>query len=152
MASATWGGRLNMGLAALAEAGLLVQTHLVAASLAIVLGFAQFVGRKGTTLHRALGWSWVASAVVTALTSLFIQNLNEGGYSLIHLLTVGTIIGLPIAIHAIRNGDVLLHRNVMLALYAGALMIAFIFTLTPGRLLHRVLFGETPAAVSTPLP
>jgi uncharacterized membrane protein len=135
-----------MSFAALAEAGVLVQTHLIAASLAIVLGFAQFVGRKGTRIHRAIGWSWVVSATVTALTSIFIQNLNEGGYSLTHLLTIGTIIGLPIAIHAIRNGDVLLHRNVMLALYAGALMIAFIFTLTPGRLLHRVLFGEAPAA------
>jgi uncharacterized membrane protein len=139
-----------MGLTALAEAGLLVQAHLLAAAAAILLGIVQFARRKGTRWHKTLGWAWIGCAAVTAVTSLFIQNLNEGGYSLTHLFTVITIIGLPIAVYAIRSGDVLLHRNTMIAVYTGALIIAFFFTLTPGRLLHRILFGEPPPAAAAP--
>jgi uncharacterized membrane protein len=34
------------------------------------------------------------------------------------------------------------HRSAMIWLFAGALLIAGIFTLTPGRIMHDVLFGR----------
>jgi uncharacterized membrane protein len=41
----------------------------------------------------------------------------------------------------VRRGNISGHRNAMLGLYVGGLLIAGGFTLFPGRLLHRVFFG-----------
>lgn len=121
---------------AILEADLLTQTHLVFACVAIVLGALQFAGRKGTGLHKTIGWSWVVAMVGVAGTSLFMRNLNEGGLSFTHAFTAWTAIGLPLGIMAARRGSILRHRAFMIALYVGGLVIAAFFTLTPGRLLH----------------
>jgi uncharacterized membrane protein len=34
------------------------------------------------------------------------------------------------------------HRNAMIAIFTGALVIAGIFTFWPGRIMHAVLFGH----------
>lgn len=125
----------------LIEAGPLVQGHIIAAAASVLLGLIQFVGRKGTRVHKTLGWAWVGLIAVTAGTSLFMRNLNDGGFSFTHGFTALAAIGVPAAIVAIRRGDVLKHRNFMVAVYVGALLIAGAFTLTPGRLLHEALFG-----------
>ena len=49
------------------------------------------------------------------------------------------------ALHA-RRGDIRRHAWAMAALFAGALIITGGFTLLPGRIMNRVLFG----AVSVP--
>ncbi|GLS46668.1 hypothetical protein [Methylobacterium brachythecii] len=45
-----------MTLSPLADAGLVVQAHVVAALSALVLGAMQLALPKGTTRHRLLGW------------------------------------------------------------------------------------------------
>ena len=125
----------------LIEAGLLVQGHIAAAVASAGVGLLQFVGRKGTAVHKTLGWVWIGLVAVTAFTSLFMRNLNDGGFSLTHGFTALAAIGVPGAVLAIRRGDVLLHRNFMFAVYVGGLLIAGAFTLTPGRLLHDVMFA-----------
>ena len=61
------------------------------------------IGVKGTTLHRVLGWSWVAAMGTTAISSLFIRELNHGSFSFIHLISGWVIIALPMALWAIRD-------------------------------------------------
>ena len=53
-------------------------------------------------------------------------------------MTLGMLV---LAIRAIRRGDVKGHRNWMIGLYTGALVITGGFTLLPGRTMHLVLFG-----------
>jgi uncharacterized membrane protein len=36
---------------------------------------------------------------------------------------------------------VLEHRRIMIFIFSGALVIAGLFTILPGRIMHRVLFG-----------
>lgn len=130
----------------LIEAGPLVQGHIIAAVLSALVGAAQFVGRKGTSVHKTLGWVWIGLIAITASSSIFMRNLNDGGFSFTHGFTALAALGVPAAVLAIRRGDILLHRNFMIAVYVGGLLIAGMFTLTPGRLLHYVMFaGEAPA-------
>jgi uncharacterized membrane protein len=45
------------------------------------------------------------------------------------------------ALWNVRRGNIRGHRNAMLGLYWGGLLIAGGLTLLPGRLLHRLFFG-----------
>ena len=63
------------------------------------------------------------------------------GYSWIHGLSVFTLITLLTGVLAARTHRVKAHRNNMIALYSGALIITGFFTLLPGRLIGRALWG-----------
>lgn len=58
----------------------------------------------------------------------------------IHLFTVLTLWTVPTAIIAVRNGNIKAHKRKMILLYIGAILIAWGFTLVPGRFLNGVLF------------
>jgi uncharacterized membrane protein len=49
---------------------------------------------------------------------------------------------LPLAVVHARRHRVERHRNAMIAIFAGALVIAGLFTLMPGRIMHAVVFGN----------
>lgn len=115
--------------------------HLAAALLAFVLGLVQLIGVKGTRVHRVLGWTWVVAMGVTAVSSLFIRQINSGAFSFIHLLSGLTLIALPMGVHAARRHDVGRHAREMRGLFVGALIIAGVLALLPGRLIWRVFFG-----------
>jgi uncharacterized membrane protein len=132
---------MKISLDPLLSAPTLTQIHVACALVAIVVGAVQLSGRKGTDLHRILGWTWVAVISVVAATSIFMRDLNDGGLSVTHLFTAWTVVALPLGIMAARRGSILRHRAFMIGLYIGGLVIAAFFTLTPGRLLHKVLFG-----------
>ncbi len=121
----------------------LVILHAVAALLAIPLGAVQFMLPKGDARHRALGWAWVALMVVAAATALGITGrAGPGRWSWIHATVVLVGLMLPLAVRAARRGRTRAHRGYMLGLYLGALLITGGFTLMPGRVMHRVVFGE----------
>ncbi len=65
-----------------------------------------------------------------------------GPWSPIHLLSVFTLITLPLAVMHARRHRVGRHRNAMIAIFVGALVIAGAFTLAPGRIMHAVVFGN----------
>jgi len=44
--------------------------------------------------------------------------------------------------HAARRGRVEAHRYTMISVHVGGIWIAGLFTLLPGRLLHRAVFGS----------
>jgi uncharacterized membrane protein len=75
---------------------------------------------------------------ITALTTLFIHVINPGRLSFIHLFIPLTFFSIWRTIVSLRRGNIRGHRNSMLALYLGALVIAGGFTFTPGRLMHAV--------------
>ena len=125
----------------LAAAPMVIRLHVAAAVSAFVIGCILLAGVKGTTLHKALGWTWVAAMMVTALSSFFIKVVNPGHWSLIHVLSGWVAIGVPMGIAAIRRGNVRAHRRMMTGQFIGGLLIAGVFTLAPGRLMFQVFFG-----------
>lgn len=118
-----------------------IQVHLMAALTALAIGIVLLAGVKGTTLHRVLGWSWVAAMTTTAISSVFIRELNGGAFSFIHLLTGWTVIVLPMAVFAARRHKVQQHQSMMTGMFVGGLIIAGLFAFMPGRLLFSVFFS-----------
>ena len=131
-----------MTLTPLFQASLSIQLHVFAAMGAFALGTVQIVAPKGTPPHRIIGSIWIVLMAVVCVTAFFIHQLRIWGpWSPIHLLAVFTLVMLPIAVWRAHRHDVKRHRRAMLALFFGALVIAGVFTLLPGRIMHAVLFG-----------
>lgn len=131
-----------MTFAPLFAAPLAVILHALAAMAAFGLGLVQLAAPKGSLPHRTIGWIWVVLMAVVAASSFLIHTICQfGPFSLIHGLSILTLIALPIAVMHARNHRVGKHRRVMLLTFAGALVIAGIFTLWPGRIMHDVVFG-----------
>jgi uncharacterized membrane protein len=131
-----------MNLAPLINAPLAIQLHAYAALGAFLLGIVQLARVKGTTSHRALGYLWVGLMLIVALSSFWIHELRLWGpWSPIHLLSILSLTMLPLGIYYARSHIVIGHKLTMLGMFAGALVIAGIFTFAPGRIMSRVLFG-----------
>ena len=110
---------------------------------AFALGLVQFALPKGTLPHRTVGWIWVALMAAVAVSSFWIHQIRlVGPFSPIHLLSILTLVMLPLAVWRAHTHKVAAHRRAMIALFAGALLIAGLFTLLPGRIMHAVLFGS----------
>ena len=118
-----------------------IQLHIAAALLALLLGTVQLVGIKGTGLHRLIGWTWVIAMLTVAISSLFIRQINPGAFSWIHLLSGWTLIALPMALFAVRRGRIANHARGMTWTFIGGLIVAGAFTFIPGRLMWEVFFG-----------
>lgn len=131
-----------MSLAPLLSAAGPIPLHALAALAAFVIGAAQLARRKGTRSHRVLGWTWAALLATVAISSFWINTIRQfGPFSLIHLLSIFTLVMLPLALLAAHRHRVAEHRLGMILLFTGALVIAGAFTLYPGRIMHRVVFG-----------
>ena len=132
-----------MSLAPLRAAPLAVQIHAVAAIAAFLLGIVQFALPKGTISHRALGWTWVLLMSVVAGSGLFIHEIRLWGpWSPIHLLVIQTLATLPFAVLAARRHEVRRHRNAMVGMFVGAMLVAGVASFLPGRIMHAVAFGN----------
>jgi uncharacterized membrane protein len=129
-------------LAPLLNASPAIQLHAFAAIAAFALGLVQFARRKGTFSHRTFGWIWVGLMLVVSISSFWIHDIRLWGlWSPIHILSVVTLINLPLAVLMARRHRVRAHKFWMLGIFAGALVIAGIFTFVPGRIMHAVMFG-----------
>ena len=112
--------------------------HLAAVVPAVVIGVVQLASKKGTPLHKRLGWIWVASMIVAAGSSFWIMQLRQGaGFSAIHLLSLWVLICLACAIWFIRRGNVRAHQRFMVGVMLGVAG-AGIGALTPGRFLAQL--------------
>ena len=131
-----------MTLAPLLEASPAIQFHAFAAIAAFALGVVQLAAPKGTLPHRTVGFIWVALMLVVSISAFFIHQIRLWGpWSPIHLLAIFTLIVLPVAVWRAHQHDVRNHQRAMLGLFAGALVIAGLFTFLPGRIMHAVAFG-----------
>jgi uncharacterized membrane protein len=132
-----------MSLAPLLDASPIIQVHAFAAMAAFALGLVQFAAPKGTLPHRTIGWVWVALMAIIAVSSFWIHSIRMvGPFSLIHALSIFTLVMLPLAILHARNHRVVQHRKAMISIFVGALVIAGAFTFLPGRIMHAVALGN----------
>jgi uncharacterized membrane protein len=132
-----------MTLDPLLSASPVIIVHAFAAMAAFVVGLVQFAGPKGATLHRTLGWLWVLTMVTIAASSFWINGIKQvGNYSWIHGLSIFVLVLLPVGVLAARRHRVSAHRQTMIGLFLGALVIAGLFTLMPGRIMHQVVFAS----------
>ncbi len=123
----------------------LVIFHLATVFPAFIIGTILIFKRKGTHSHKFFGKIYLLLMLITAVITLFIPTQvgprywNHFGF--IHLLSLLTLITVPVAYFAARRGDIKTHRDNMIGLYVGGILIAGSFALfTPGRLLHDWLF------------
>ena len=131
-----------MSLAPLLDAAPAIPIHAFAAMIAFVLGVVQLAAPKGTLPHRTLGWVWVCRMVSVALSSFWIHQIRLiGPWSPIHLLSIFVLITVPLAVWRAHQHRVADHRRIMISVFSGALVIAGLFTLLPGRIMHAVVFG-----------
>jgi len=136
-------GCFEMSLTPLLNAAPEIQLHAFAAMSAFALGIVQFAAPKGTLPHRTLGWIWVVLMLVISASSFLIHGIRMWGpWSPIHILSVFTPIMLAVAVVAARRHRVRAHKITMMSVFAGALVLAGLFTLVPGRIMHTVLFGQ----------
>jgi uncharacterized membrane protein len=131
-----------MSLAPLLNAAPAIPVHAFAAMAAFVLGVVQLAAPKGTLPHRTLGWIWVGPMLSVAVSSFWIHKIRLiGPWSPIHLLSIFTLVMLPLGVWKAHRHEVTNHRRIMILVFAGALVIAGLFTLLPGRIMHTVVFG-----------
>ena len=131
-----------MSLAPLLNAAPVIQIHAFAALAAFALGIVQVAAPKGTLPHRTIGWIWVMLLAIIAISSFWIHEIRlVGPFSPIHLLSIMTLIFLPVAVLAARRHDIARHRRTMTGIFVGGLVIAGLFTFVPGRIMHKVLLG-----------
>jgi len=131
-----------MNLAPLLDAAPAIPVHAFAAMGAFALGLVQFAAPKGTLPHRTIGWIWIALMLVVAVSSFWINYLRwVGPWGPIHLLSIFTLVMLPLAAWKAHTHQVRAHSRIMIFTFLGALVIAGLFTLVPGRIMHRVVFG-----------
>jgi uncharacterized membrane protein len=134
---------LVVSLAPLLNAAPGIPLHAFAAMAAFVLGVVQLAAPKGTLPHRTIGWIWVGLMAVVAISSFWIHQIRlVGPWSPIHLLSIFTLLMLPLGVWKAHWHEVRDHRRIMIFIFAGALVVAGLFTLVPGRIMHTVLFGQ----------
>ena len=121
--------------------------HIIFALTAFFLGLFILMTKKGTISHQMLGKLFLLSMMVVAFSAMFIQEINQGQYSFIHLFVPVTIISLFWGIWSIRHYRktseikfLKAHKIAMISLFFGALVVTGSFTLLPGRFLHQLLF------------
>ena len=76
----------------------MVVLHVLAVSVALVSGVIVLVLPKGSAIHRRLGWLYVASTSVMALSSFGIYELRNGP-SLFHAISVAILIIVGFAVY-----------------------------------------------------
>jgi uncharacterized membrane protein len=119
----------------------IVWAHLATILLALALTPVLLWRKRGDRWHRRMGWVWTVSMLVTALLSFQIRLLGHGGFSVIHLLSAWTVVGVPVIVLAARRHDIKRHRGMARGFVVGALLAAGFFTFPFDRLLGSWLFG-----------
>jgi len=135
--------------APLAGAPLPVIVHVATVVPAFFLGLWQFlVSTKGSSAHRTVGALYLVLMTATAITAVFVhtpgfRHFDVGPLQLswIHLFIPLTLYGVVGSTLAVRRHDVAGHRRAMINTFVGALVIAGGFALSPGRIMHAVLFS-----------
>lgn len=128
-------------LSLLTAQSLALQLHVATIVAAFLVGTVLMLRVKGTRLHKALGWTWVALMTTTAVAALFIRSSGMPRWSLLHVFVAVTAVTLSLGLAAIRRGDVARHARWMTGLYFGGLIGAGVLAFMPGRLMWRMVFG-----------
>jgi len=128
-------------LAPLLAAPAVIQLHAFAALVAFALGAVQLAAPKGTIPHRLFGWLWGSLMLAVVLSSFFIHTIRLWGREPDPPLVAVHLGHVAARRPARASHQVERHRRAMTGLFVGALVIAGIFTLLPGRIMHDGVFG-----------
>ena len=112
--------------------------HLASIVLALIVGFAVLARKKGTALHKVLGRIWTVSMMGAIVSSFWIQ---RGGLSILHVLSIVSLVFIVWGVAAIRRGDRRRHAKSMIGVFVGSLAAA-VGAFMPGRYLHALFFGS----------
>lgn len=115
--------------------------HLSTVIPAIPLGLYIFLTRKGGARHKLLGKIWLGLMGTTAVATLFVRNMESGGFSFIHIFSLLTLIAIPRAIITARRGQIARHKSHLLGVFTGALLVAGAISFAPGRTMWIWAFG-----------
>lgn len=118
-----------------------VWPHLLTIAVALALTPVMLLRPRGDRWHRRLGWVWAGAMLLTALVSFDIRMANAGRLSFIHILSVWTLVQVPLIVWSARTHNVKRHRGAVRGMVLGALLIAGFFTFPFNRLLGHWLFG-----------
>ncbi|RYY43835.1 MAG: hypothetical protein EOP59_07255 [Sphingomonadales bacterium] len=132
---------LGRGHAQWGAIGPSVWAHIATIAIALALTPFMMLRQRGTRRHRQLGYVWCAAMVATAAISFTIRLTGHGGFSFVHILSVWTLIQVPVIILSARRHAHARHRSAVRGMAIGALLIAGFFTFPFGRLLGTWLFG-----------
>lgn len=130
-----------MNIDAFIAAPWIIQLHALSALAALAIGLVQWLGPKGHLPHKMLGMIFVCLMAVTAVSAIFIRQINDGGFSWIHIFVPITLIGLTGLVWSVRRGDLARHRKNATSLFFAALMIPGLLAFVPGRLMFTTVFG-----------
>jgi uncharacterized membrane protein len=119
----------------------LIWLHLLTILIATALTPVMLLRVRGDRRHRTIGKVWMAAMLATAITSLFIHVSGPGRFSVIHLLSLWTLIQVPLIWWTARRHDIARHRRAVHGMVIGALLVAGFFTFPFHRLLGTWLFG-----------
>ena len=115
--------------------------HTLFALVALGLGTAMFIRKKGTPSHKLIGKTFVLFMAVTAFSALFIKGLNGDQFSFIHLFVPLSFYAIWELFYYVRKGNIKKHEKAVKGLFFGALLIPGFLSFLPGRLMWRVFFG-----------
>ena len=124
-------------------------THLITVIPAIPLGTYVILSRKGGARHKLLGKIWLSLMFITAISTVFIRNVNDGQFSWIHLFTLLTFVAVPQAIISARQGQIEAHKKHLRNFFIGALVIAGLTAFAPGRTMWQWAFGTPVIEAAT---
>ena len=137
--SANWSIRPDP--AAFVRAPWVIQLHAGTAIGALLLGTVQMFAPKGTIPHRTVGYVWAVLMVTTAISAIFIRQINGGSFSFIHIFVPLTLMSVYGMIANARRGLINKHKNAVYGAFFGALIVPGLFAFMPGRLMHVIFFG-----------
>jgi len=120
---------------------LAIWLHLGTVITALILTPVILWQRRGTRLHRCLGYVWAGAMFVSAIDSFWILETNHGHFSVIHLLSAFVAVQTPRLVLTARAHDHAAHRRTVRGLVIGGLLTAGALTFPFHRLLGLWLFG-----------
>ncbi len=132
---------VTKGADGLAKVPPFILLHLATITIALALTPVMLLRPRGDRSHRRLGTIWVLAMFSTAALSFGIRTNQWGGFSVIHILSVWTVIQVPIIWWTARNHKIARHRSAVRGMVFGALLIAGFFTFPFDRMLGRWLFS-----------
>jgi uncharacterized membrane protein len=125
----------------------LIATHAAAAVTSLPLGAVQVLRRpRGDGPHRRLGRVWAGLMLYVAVTSFWIRDLRHGSFSLLHVLSVITLVSVVAGVVAARRGNIARHRGNMLGAWLGSLGAFVGAVAVPDRLLPTLVVDSPGTA------
>jgi uncharacterized membrane protein len=130
----------------------LIATHAFAALTSLLLGGWQlFFSAKGSPGHRLAGRAWVLLMLYVSVSSVWIRELRPGRFSLLHILSIVTIVTVSLGFVAARRGNLASHVGNMRGSWIG-LCSAFVFAVAiPQRAVPQFVVHEPVQAVAAGL-